>query len=114
MNFVKMSFLTFGASILGMLIVRALHWPYWAYHVFVIFFGVFLYLINNFLIRFYIEKNAPEFASKETVIKGVQSWELTAGMGVVPKWVSFIGLLAIGFILASPFEFFAWLVRAFL
>lgn len=42
----------------------------------------------------YIKKRAPEFANDEM-------WEFTAGMGVVPKWVSYIGLLAISALIAA-------------
>jgi hypothetical protein len=40
------------------------------------------------------EKSARA-ASSEEVLSGVQLWELTAGLGMVPKWVSLIGILAI-------------------
>ena len=40
------------------------------------------------------EKSA-QAASSEEVLSGVQLWELTAGLGMVPKWVSLIGILAI-------------------
>jgi len=42
---------------------------------------------------------------------GIQKWELTAGTGIVPKWVPCIGIVSIAFFLASPFELVAWLLR---
>lgn len=111
MKFILMCVLTFGAASGGLSIVRTLGWPYWAYHALVISVGVVLYLVNNFLIVGFIRKRAPEFASSEESLPGLQKWELTAGTGVVPKWVSFIGLVSIAFFLASPFELVAWLLR---
>jgi hypothetical protein len=57
--------------------------------------AVFLYFLNTLLIRYFITKRTPDFASQEEVLPDVQKWELTAGLGIVPKWVSVIGLLAI-------------------
>ena len=56
--------------------------------------GIILYFLNIFLIRAYIGEKAPD-----TLDNG--SWELTAGTGIVPKWVSVIGLIGMGFILAG-------------
>ncbi|MBL7047542.1 MAG: hypothetical protein ISR95_07970 [Candidatus Marinimicrobia bacterium] len=53
-----------------------------------IIMGIFLYVISMVLTKKYITKKAPEFANDE-------SWELTAGLGVVPKWVSNLGLIGI-------------------
>ena len=106
-----MCVLTLVAAAAGMSIVRACDCPYWSYHVLVISAGVVLYLVSNFLTVNFIRKRTPDFASDEEVMQGVQKWELTAGTGVVPKWVSLIGLLAIAFVLASPFELVAWLLR---
>jgi hypothetical protein len=111
MKFILMCVLTFGAASAGTSTVRACGWPYWAYHVLVISVGVVLYLVNNFLIVGLVRRRAPDFASDDEVMPGVQKWELTAGTGIVPKWVSFIGLLSIAFVLASPFELVAWLMR---
>ena len=111
MKFILMLILTFGVAAIGMSTIRTLEWPYWTFHVLVIAVGVILYLVNNFLIVRFIRKRAPEFASSEEAVPGVQKWELTAGTGVVPKWVSFIGIVSIAFFLASPFELVAWLLR---
>jgi len=56
---------------------------------------VLLYLLNVLSIQYFIKKRMPDFASSEEVLPDVQKWELTAGLGIVPKWVSVIGLLAI-------------------
>jgi len=50
--------------------------------------GVGFYFLNAFLIQHYIKKEMPDSLDDG-------SWEMTAGLGIVPKWVSYIGLLAI-------------------
>jgi len=110
-KFVLICSLTFAAANIARIIVRACGWPYWAYHALAISVGVALYLISNFLIVAFIRKRAPDFASEKEVVPGTQAWELTAGAGIVPKWASFIGILGLAFVLASPFELVAWLIR---
>lgn len=53
--------------------------------------GIFLYFLNIFLIHYFIKKRAPWFATPDR-------FELTAGLGIVPKWVSGLGLLGMGFV----------------
>lgn len=60
----------------------------------VLVLGVAFYVINVLLIKHYIAKRAPEMDSTEEVVMGIQTWELTAGLGIVPKWVSHIGLVS--------------------
>jgi hypothetical protein len=55
--------------------------------------GVLLYFINIMLIRHFIKRKAPSSFDG--------SWEMTAGTGIVPKWVSELGLVGIGFILSA-------------
>lgn len=74
--------------------------PSWSYYPVVVVLAVVLHLINVILIRRYISRRAPAFASTDEVSPGVQAWELTAGTGVVPEWVSLIGLAAMGSLLA--------------
>lgn len=56
--------------------------------------GVVLHFANVFLIRHFLLRNAPE-----TIDQG--TWEATAGKGVVPRWVSVLGLIAVGIIPAG-------------
>jgi hypothetical protein len=69
------------------------------YALIVIFFGIFLYFVNIFLIKYFISKKMPEVLKIDRILpppKGKEYlWEKTAGIGIVPKWVSAIGLLAI-------------------
>lgn len=85
--------------------------PSWSYFVVLPALGVFCYIANCFLIRYYIQQRAPEFASHEPVVGDLQKWELTAGLGIVPKWVSLIGLFAIACFLALLMPIIAPLFR---
>jgi hypothetical protein len=104
-------FLTFVAASIAMMTVKMLILPYWAYFALCFCFGAVLYVVNSVLIKWYIERRTPDLASHEEVGFDLEAWELTAGTGVVPKWVSWLGLLGLGFFLAIPFEFVASLIR---
>lgn len=56
--------------------------------------GVILHFANVFLIRHFLLRNAPS-----TIAEG--TWEATAGKGVVPRWVSALGLMGIGLVPAG-------------
>ena len=58
------------------------------------------YISNVLLIKYYLDKNAPGIRDVDSALPKPDVgeeyiWEKTAGIGIVPKWVSFIGLLAI-------------------
>lgn len=64
-----------------------------------IILGVACYFLSIFLIRYYIERSSPGLLDQDLAMPKPQRgqeylWEKTAGTGVVPKWVSVIGLLA--------------------
>jgi hypothetical protein len=114
MNFLKILVFTFIAANIAVFFQRIFSWPYWAYYILAAAFGAALYLLNNFLIVYYIRKRSPEFASKESLPEtGFQKWELSGGLGIVPRWVSLLGLLGIGFIFAIPFELLALILRTY-
>ncbi len=59
--------------------------------------GVLLYFCNAYLIRHFIKKKAPgvlelDAAYGKPMKDGEYLWEKTAGSGIVPKWVSWIGI----------------------
>ncbi len=59
--------------------------------------GLLLSVGNNYLTMRFIEKNAPKIleldaACGEPMKDGEYLWEKTAGTGIVPKWVSLIGI----------------------
>lgn len=64
-------------------------------------FSALLYLLNSKLIMYFIKRRTPDFASPEEVIANVQKWEITAGLGIVPKWVSLIGFLSISALITA-------------
>jgi len=60
-------------------------------------FGGLLYLINVFLAIHYIDKKVPGVLELDAYYDrpmkdGEYLWEKTAGTGIVPKWVSWIGI----------------------
>lgn len=79
--------------------------PRWAFSMPLAVIGSVLYFANVGLIKYYIKKNAPEFAN-------ALLWNLTTGAGVVPKWVSFIGLAGCAAVLASAFPYWAKAIGA--
>lgn len=89
----------------GLLVTRVFEWPLWSSSILLVALALVLYLANSLLIGYYITARAPEMATKEPCgipgLEDVQTWELTAGLGIVPKWVSFIGLLSVSCIVAA-------------
>lgn len=53
--------------------------------------GLAAYFVNTALIGYFSTRGAPATLENDT-------WEQTAGKGVVPKWVSIIGLIGMAFI----------------
>jgi len=53
--------------------------------------GLFGYFLNIALIQFLISRRAPSTLIDDT-------WEQTAGKRIVPKWVSIMGLVGMGFV----------------
>ena len=109
MRFVLMLAGTFaaGASALGL--QRLLGAPYWVYFLICALAGVILFLASAAISQGFIERRGS--FDTEGVLPNVQAWELTAGTGVVPKWVSLMGLIGACFVLAIPFELLASLLR---
>lgn len=82
----------------------------WVVSVGLLALGLVLYLLSGFLIGRFIERRAPDLALTEEAVTGVQMWELTAGTGIVPRWVSWLGILAFGAALAAVVP---WVVALF-
>lgn len=78
----------FAFAVIAMRITRVLNLEKWQVSIGLFVLAIILYILNVFFIRFFIRKKTPELLTDEY-------WELTAGRGIVPKWVSKIGLLAI-------------------
>lgn len=82
------------------LIVKVTGLPFWTGGVFLFLLGVILYIINVRLIVYFIDSKVPGLLNIDLMLpppeKGEEYlWEKTAGTGIVPKWVSWIGLSAI-------------------
>jgi hypothetical protein len=86
-----------GAALLS----RFLETPPWVAGVALCIVAIGLYLGNVILIRSYILNRAPALAHDH-------AWELTAATEIVPKWVSFLGLLSFPALIAAGIWFFAW------
>jgi len=79
------------------LFLKATGLSFWWGALFLACLGVLLYLSNIYLIRHFINKKAPGvFELDATYGKPMKDseylWEKTAGTGIVPKWVSWIGI----------------------
>lgn len=63
-------------------------------------FAVGSYFGCALLMKYYMNRRAPGLLEMDEVFPdGEHAWEKTAGTGIVPKWVSFIGLASYAFIL---------------
>jgi len=91
----------FILAVTAMRITRYFGLEKWQASLGLIGIAIVFYLLNIILIQYFIKKNTPDFASTQETFPGVQKWELTAGVGIVPKWVSIIGLLAISALIVA-------------
>ncbi len=95
------------------LTTKYLGFPAWSGGIILIVIGIFLYFTNIFLIKHYIDKEVPGLLDIDLNLpkpeKGQEYlWEKTAGTGIVPKWVSFLGLLSFPSIVAALIWFATW------
>ena len=77
-----------------MRITRYLGVEKWHVSLGLIALAILLHFVNVLLIWYFIKKKTPDLLLLKN-LPGIHKWELTAGTGIVPKWVSVIGLLAI-------------------
>lgn len=61
--------------------------------------AIIMYVLTVYFKSYYIEKFAPGLLEADSLLppdkNGEYLWEKTAGLGIVPKWVSVLGLLSI-------------------
>jgi len=88
-------------AVAGMRITKYFGLERWQVSLGLVGVAILLYLLNTILIQYFIKRRAPHFASSEKVAPSVQKWELTAGLRIVPKWVSALGLLAISALITA-------------
>ena len=108
MTVIIIGVITYAA--IGMQIIRHFGLEKWQVSLGLIAASIAFYLLNIILMKYFISKRIPEFSSNEEVLPGVQNWELTAGLGVVPKWVSKIGLLSVSALITA---FLPWIIALF-
>ena len=97
-------------AVVAMRITRYFELEKWVVSLGLTGFAVFLYFLNIWLIKYFIKRRTPDLASSEEVIHGIQKWELTAGLGIVPKWVSVIGLFSISALITAVLP---WIIEMF-
>jgi hypothetical protein len=85
--------------------------PFWSYYVVLPLLAMIFYVLNSFLTMHFIQNRAPEFVSTEEGPRGTQKWEMTAGTGIVPKWVSWIWVASIASLIALLMPFVAGLFK---
>lgn len=101
---------TFVLAVISMRIVRSFGVPKWQVSLGLVALGIVLYVANALLMHHFIKKRAPDFASDEEDGTGVLAWELTAGRGVVPKWVSLLGLVGVSAFITAILP---WIIALF-
>lgn len=74
-----------------------------------------LYFVNSYLTMRFIKKNAPGVLEIDILLGkppkgGEYLWEKTAGTGVVPKWVSFIGIFSYACFIGTVIWLIIWLI----
>lgn len=109
LRFVKLLFITLAAELVLQAVQEALGWPEWAVYLLAVGFAVIL-MIGSHAATLAIIQRKVGLDTRE-VAPGVQAWEQTAGRGIVPRWVSFVGVLGMCFLLAIPFSLVAALLR---
>jgi len=98
---------TFVFAVLAMRIMRAFSLEKWQVSIGLLVLAAILYILNIILIRYYIKLRTPEFANDE-------DWDKTAGLGIVPRWVSVIGLLSISALITAILPWIIALFKIFL
>ncbi len=85
------------------LFTKATDLPMWSGSIILVVLAGGLHALNAYLIAYYIEKDAPGLLEVDMSLpppeKGQQYlWERTAGLGIVPKWVSWFGIASLAYL----------------
>lgn len=86
-------------------LMRAFGIQKWLMSLCLLVVAIALYLLSITLIQYFIKKKAPGSAND-------QMWELTAGLGVVPKWVSSLGLYSVSAAIAAVLPWVVAILKA--
>ena len=108
------AFLVTLSTMAASLFIKFTRLPFWIGTLFLVSFAVILYVLNIVLIRHYIEKRVPGLLEIDAVLptpgKGQNYfWEMTAGTGIVPKWVSWVGMGAVACVFGGCVWLAVWL-----
>lgn len=108
------AFLVILSTMAASLFIKFSGLPFWIGTLFLLSLAAILYILNILLIRHYIEKDVPGLLEIDAVlpppVKGQNYlWEMTAGTGIVPKWVSWIGMGSIACVVGSYVWLAVWL-----
>lgn len=101
----------FILNVFSMRITRYFKLEKWQVSLGLIAFAMVLYFLSIYLTHYFIKKRVPEMASFEEALPDIQLWELTAGLGIVPKWVSAIGLLPISILITAILPWITTFIR---
>lgn len=83
------------ASFLAPLVISFQYGATYAFGFGVCLAGIAMYILNGILIGHYIRRRAPWVGQNEDLAMA------TAGTGIVPKWVSAVGLIGTGIALGG-------------
>lgn len=94
---VNFAFLVILSTMVASLFIKLTGLPFWGGALVLASFAVVLYGLNIVLIRHYIEKHVPGLLDVDAALPLPEKeqnylWETTAGTGIVPKWVSWVGM----------------------
>ena len=95
-NFIVFVFLS---NMLASIFIKVTGLTFWWGGGFLAVLGALLYLTSKVLMIYFLKKNAPrvlefDLAYGKPMPAGEYLWEKTAGTGIVPKWVSWLGLVS--------------------
>ena len=108
------AFLVILSTMAASLFIKFTGLPFWIGTLFLVSFAVTLYVLNIVLIRHYIERRVPGLVEIDAALPPPEKgqnyfWEMTAGTGIVPKWVSWVGMGAVACIVGGCVWLAVWL-----
>ena len=78
--------------------------------------GMFCYVLHAYLMKHFLDKKDPGILERDSQSgprhAGRYEWEQTAGLGIVPKYVSFVGLCGMGLFILGVVLLLVLAVRA--
>lgn len=108
------AFLVILSTMAASLFIKFTSLPFWIGTPVLVSFAVILYGLNIVLIRHFIKKHEPGLLEVDAVLPPPEKgqnyfWEMTAGTGIVPKWVSWVGMGAVACVVGGCVLLAVWL-----